>query len=235
MNEEFENEEIQTEETADNVETTEVETTEPATPEEKPVKDTPKAFSERLNKKTAEAKEEANAKALELLRKAGYQGNSLEDIELAITANEQGVDVDVLKTQQQQAVDKVFQSEKIQKLVNDSIELQKIKVWQEITKDHQNVPYKNIDELLANKTFDTLLTSSLKGETQLSASKIYEIALSVEPPTETPPNMPSLKSGFDNSDGEYFTSEEVDKLPASAYDNPKIMEKIRRSMLRWGK
>lgn len=233
MNEEFENEEIQTEETADNVETTEVETTEPATPEEKPVKDTPKAFSERLNKKTAEAKEEANAKALELLRKAGYQGNSLEDIELAITAKEQGVDVDVLKTQQQQAIDRVLQSETVQKLKADSIELELYKAWQEIKEANPDIKEKNIEELLEkNKFFDELMLYNKKENRGMSASEIYKIATTVQPRTETPPNMPSLKSNFDNSDNEYFTKEEVlnSKYTKKDYrDNPGLLEKMARS------
>lgn len=32
---------------------------------------------------------------------------------------------------------------------------------------------------------------------------------------------------------DFYTKEEVDKLPPEAYDNPKIMEAIRKSMLKW--
>jgi len=35
------------------------------------------------------------------------------------------------------------------------------------------------------------------------------------------------------SDKEFFTPEEVDRLPLSDYDDPVIMRKIRNSMLRW--
>ncbi len=43
----------------------------------------------------------------------------------------------------------------------------------------------------------------------------------------------SMKNTNPQSDKDLYTPEEVDKLTAKDYENPKVMEKVRRSMLSW--
>ena len=43
----------------------------------------------------------------------------------------------------------------------------------------------------------------------------------------------SMKNSDSKVEKEFFTPEEVDRLRPEDYDNPKIMEKVRKSMLRW--
>lgn len=45
----------------------------------------------------------------------------------------------------------------------------------------------------------------------------------------------SLKNGSHTVEKEFYTPEEVDRLTPADYDNPKIREKVRKSMLKWGK
>lgn len=51
---------------------------------------------------------------------------------------------------------------------------------------------------------------------------------------EKPASMGGVKSGG-AAEKDYYTPDEVDRLPKSAYDNPKVMDRIRRSMPKWNK
>lgn len=45
----------------------------------------------------------------------------------------------------------------------------------------------------------------------------------------------SMKNGSHTVEKEFYTPEEVDRLTPADYDNPKVMENVRKSMLNWGK
>ncbi len=51
---------------------------------------------------------------------------------------------------------------------------------------------------------------------------------------EKPASMGGVKSGA-VAERDYYSPDEVDRLPKSAYDNPKVMDRIRRSMPKWNK
>lgn len=51
---------------------------------------------------------------------------------------------------------------------------------------------------------------------------------------EKPASMGGVKSSS-AAEKDYYSPDEVDRLPKSAYDNPKVMDRIRRSMPKWNK
>lgn len=63
-------------------------------------------------------------------------------------------------------------------------------------------------------------------------SKVYEL---YEKATGTKPaeKIGSLKNGNSKEDKDYYTPDEVDKLTEKDLEDPKIFEKVRKSMLRW--
>lgn len=63
---------------------------------------------------------------------------------------------------------------------------------------------------------------------------VYSLYTKLNKNTEIEP-IGSLKNGSHTVEKEFYTPEEVDRLTPADYDNPKIMERVRKSMLKWGK
>ena len=64
---------------------------------------------------------------------------------------------------------------------------------------------------------------------------VYELYIKTSSTKPQPEKLGSMKNTHPQGDMDIYTPEEVDKLTAKDYDNPKIMEKVRRSMIAWGK
>ena len=60
---------------------------------------------------------------------------------------------------------------------------------------------------------------------------LYQKTMQTEKPA--PEKIGSLKNGSTQSEKEYYTPEEVDKLTDKELSDPKIFERVRKSMLKW--
>lgn len=84
------------------------------------------------------------------------------------------------------------------------------------------------DEVIESKEFKTF-ASRFKAETPMT--EIYELFASTN--RKPPAKIGSLKNGATEDVKQEYTPEEVDRLTEKDFDNPKVMEAVRRSMLRW--
>ena len=67
-------------------------------------------------------------------------------------------------------------------------------------------------------------------------SKKYELYSRTNSKNNEPVSSPgSMKNSDSKVEKDIFTSEEVDNLSPDVYDDPKMLKKIRKSMLAWKK
>lgn len=102
-------------------------------------------------------------------------------------------------------------------------------------KDEDSLKAKGYDtKVLNDKDF-----SSFRGQFNLNTpvSQIYEMYQTIKGTKPVQPNSPgSAKTNTTNNEiKDYYTPEEVRNFTEEDLDNPKLMEAIDRSMLRWGK
>lgn len=102
-------------------------------------------------------------------------------------------------------------------------------------KDVEDLKTKGYDtKVLEDKDF-----SSFRGQFNLNTpvAQIYEMYQKVNGNRPTQPKSPgsARTTNTDNEVKDYYTPEEVRQFTEEDLDNPKLMEAIDRSMLRWGK
>lgn len=71
--------------------------------------------------------------------------------------------------------------------------------------------------------------SRFKEDTPIT--EIYELFTATE--RKSPAKIGSLKNGSTEDVKQYYTAEEVDRLTEKDLDDPRVMEAVRKSMLRW--
>ena len=213
--------------TSEVAEETKVETVEPLA----------KVQSAEENSKYAEARRQAEAEAravkaqndrlLQALGQYGYEGTP-DEIADAILAQTQGITVEEA-TAQREAQEKAehekqtllsemefYRSKAIEKMMDDDL-----KTIQSVYPD-----VKNLSEL-GNEFF------SLLGATK-DPLLSYEAVQAKKAKTlkPTPQEIGAVNSSS-SKEKDFYTPAEVDKLTSKDYDNPKIMERVRASMLKW--
>ena len=213
--------------TSEVAEETKVETVEPLA----------KVQSAEENSKYAEARRQAEAEAraikaqndrlLQALGQYGYEGTP-DEIADAILAQTQGITVEEAAAQRE-AQEKAehekqtllsemefYRSKAIEKMMDDDL-----KTIQSVYPD-----VKNLSEL-GNEFF------SLLGATK-DPLLSYEAVQAKKAKTlkPTPQEIGAVNSSS-SKEKDFYTPAEVDKLTSKDYDNPKIMEKVRASMLKW--
>lgn len=213
--------------TSEVAEETKVETAEPLA----------KVQSAEENSKYAEARRQAEAEAravkaqndrlLQALGQYGYEGTP-DEIADAILAQTQGITVEEA-TAQREAQEKAehekqtllsemefYRSKAIEKMMDDDL-----KTIQSVYPD-----VKNLSEL-GNEFF------SLLGATK-DPLLSYEAVQAKKAKTlkPTPQEIGAVNSSS-SKEKDFYTPAEVDKLTSKDYDNPKIMERVRASMLKW--
>lgn len=99
---------------------------------------------------------------------------------------------------------------------------------QAIKQAYPDVKAKNAFEL-----GDTYVALMQTGKVNALAAYAAQLQMEALGKKEAPPSMGDIKSGGADSEKEYYSPEDVDRLPKDAYNNPKIMEKIRKSMPKW--
>jgi hypothetical protein len=232
-----ESQETEAEATSEVTETTEessaVEVVETAKPQQTAEENA--KFAEIRRKYEAELRREQAEK--DLLLKAvgqyGYEG-SAQEIYDKLTAATQGISTEEARAQREaieaenakynqlQSEVETYKSLAIEKLKSD--DLAKLKSAYPEDKEVQKL--KSIDEL--GDEFFSLLSATKDPELAYDALQVRN-ARHTKP---TPPDIGAV-NGSSSKEKDFYTSEEVDKLTEKDYDNPKIMERVRQSMLKW--
>lgn len=182
-------------------------------------------------RKQAEAEVKAikaqNERLLEALKGYGYEG-SPEEIADTLLAQMQGISKEEAKAQREQQEKAEADKQKIQSeaefykkiavekmMADDLAKIQKI-----------NPEVKSLNEL--GEEFGALLGA-------LHDPVLAYDALKAKQARETKPVPQEIGAVNSNSakEKDFYTSAEVDRLTAKDFDNPKIMEAVRKSMLKW--
>ena len=221
-------------------EVVEGEETQVETPEAEPVAKVQSAeenakFAEIRRKYEAEARavKAQNERLLQALKSYGYEG-SPEEIADMLTAQQQGISQEEARAQREaleaenaklielETQVQTYKSLAIEKLKADDL----AKLKSAYPNDQKVQSLKSVDEL--GDDFFALM-GALKDPTLA-----YDV-LMVKRQRETKPVPKDIGAVNSSSakEKDFYTKEEVDKLPPEAYDNPKIMEAIRKSMLKW--
>jgi len=191
-------------------------------------------------RRAAEAEKNAikaqNDRLLQALGQFGWTGTP-DEIADALMAQTQGISVEEATAQRQaaeaeaakfdglQAQLEVFRPLAIQKLMAD--DLAKVQTV--------NPEVKSLDELGTDFfAYMKMLRSDPNIDKELIPVLAYD-ALQAKKARDTKPipqNIGAVNSSS-SKEKDFYTPEEVDKLTSKDYDNPKIMERVRQSMLKW--
>jgi hypothetical protein len=231
-----ESQETEAEATSEVTETEEVETAEVVeTAKPQQTAEENAKFAEIRRKYEAELRREQAEK--DLLLKAvgqyGYEG-SAQEIYDKLTAQTQGISQEEAKAQREaieaenakysklQSEVETYKSLAIEKLKSD--DLAKLKSAYPENKEVQKL--KSIDEL--GGEFFSLLSATHDPELAYDALQ----AKNARHTKPIPPDIGAVNSSS-GKEKDFYTPAEVDKLTDKDYDNPKIMEIVRKSMLKW--
>ena len=220
--------EADTEVTSEVTEPTEVEPVEEiAKPQQSAEENSKYAEARRRAEAEARAIKAQNDRLLQALGQYGYEGTP-DEVADAILAHTQGISVEEA-TAQREAEEKArseketllsemefYRSKAIEKMMDDDL-----KTIQSVYPD-----VKNLKEL-GNEFF------SLLGATK-DPLLSYEAVQAKKAKTlkPTPQEIGAVNSSS-SKEKDFYTPAEVDKLTSKDYDNPKIMERVRASMLKW--
>jgi hypothetical protein len=191
------------------------------------------AAARRQAEAEARAIKAQNERLLQALEGYGYKG-SPEEIADALIAQQQGISTEEARAQREaieaenakynqlQSEVETYKSLAIEKLKSDDL----AKLKSTYPDDAKVQALKSVDEL-GNDFF--ALMSALRDPTLA-----YD-ALTVKQQRETKPVPKDIGAVNSSSSKEkdFYTPDEVDKLTEKDYDNPKIMERVRQSMLKW--
>jgi len=193
------------------------------------------AAARRQAEAEARAIKAQNERLLQALKGYGYEG-SPEEIADALIAQQQGISTEEARAQREaieaenakynqlQSEVETYKSLAIEKLKSD--DLAKLKSAYPEDKEVQKL--KSIDEL--GDEFFLLLSATKDPELAYDALQ----AKNARHTKPVPPDIGAVNSSS-GKEKDFYTPDEVDKLTDKDYDNPKIMEIVRKSMLRWNK
>jgi len=218
---------------------------------------------DRVKRERAEAKEMAKYQELETIMKSALGANNIDDVITKSKEfyKEQGIQIpEVINkpylTERQEEVLARDEAKKIIELGRDEMneEANRISripkeqrsfqdnlVFDEICKEL--IKIKDLDELKVKGYDEKILEdkdfSTFRNQFNLSTpiSQIYEMYQAVKGTKPIQPKSPgSAKTNTTNNEiKDYYTPEEVQQFTEEDLDNPKLMEAIDRSMLKWGK
>ena len=223
---------LQNEDTESTSEVTEVEETEPVVEpanQQTQAPDVNSQFAAARRAAEAEAREAKaqNERLLQALTAYGYEGdaNSIAD---ALFAQANGITPE--EAQAQREAQEKQQTER-DRLTNERDFYQKIAIEKMMADDLKTIQsvYPEVKDLkeLGDEFFSLLSATKdpLLSYEALQAKK----AKTAKP---VPPEMGAVNN-VSTKEKDYYSPSEVDKLTSKDYDDPKIMENVRKSMLKW--
>lgn len=172
-----------------------------------------------------------NERLLGALKGYGYDG-SPEEIADLLMAQSTGITQEEAKAQREAEEQRLAQEnmskQELQLYKSMVIEQMKERDLNSIKAAYPDVKASKIEDL--GETFIKIFNTG-----QLSATEAFEAARVLEQRNTkpTPPSMGAVNSKG-SGDKDFYTPSEVDKLTEADYDrNPKLMEIVRKSMLKW--
>lgn len=186
------------------------------------------AFAEMRRK--AEQSEKA-AKALEnILRQMNYQGNNAEELALNAESDITGKPVEELLEERRLATEleqtkgelEELRQREGQRILSD--DLKTLKQYYPELKEVKDVKELGIEFLQLRSN----------GIETMAAYEAVKATKAKTTPTK-PQSTGSMKDTAPQAEKEYYTSEEVDQLTDKQLDDPVIMERVQKSMQKWGK
>lgn len=198
-----------------------------ATPQQTPDVNSQFAAARREAEAKAKAIEQQNQRLLQALNQYGYQGTP-EEIADTLLAQTQGITVE--EAQAQRKAEEQANSEREQ-LKSEAEYYKNIAIEKLMADDLKTIQsfYPEVKDLkeLGDEFF------SLLGATKDALVSYEAIQAKKNRTTKpTPPNIGEVNAGS-TKEKDFYTPSEVDKLTDKDYDNPKIMEIVRKSMSKW--
>lgn len=218
---------------------------------------------DRVKREREEAKTKAKYEELETMMKSALGANNLDEVlsKSREFYKEQGIEVPqtIIKTSLNERDEKVLAKADAQEIISlgksemeqEANRIAKIPEEQRSLRDKtifndicQELVRMNDVESLKTKGYDTKILedkdfSSFRNQFNLNTpvDKIYEMYQQVNGIKPQQPKSPgSAKTNTTNNEiKDYYTPEEVRQFTEEDLDNPKLMEAIDRSMLKWGK
>ena len=188
---------------------------------------------DRAKREAAEQSEAKYNRLMDAIKQYGYPGDPDAAAD-ALMAQSQGISQEEARAQREaweaedakynqlQSDVQAYKSIAIEKLKSD--DLAKLKSAYPDNKEVQKL--KSIDEL--GGEFFSLLSATHDPELAYDALQ----AKNARHTKPAPPDIGAVNSSS-GKEKDFYTSAEVDKLTDKDFDNPKIMEAVRKSMLKW--
>lgn len=199
-----------------------------------------KRVSERINKIKADYEKQLNERNAEIkkfqalesaIRSGGYEGNSIEDLTNGILASVEGVSVEeIIKRKSKQNADLREAIENAPEVIEAKRLLEEAQLQKDLNAIKAVYPdiSANSPLELGDRFVELMATGAIDALTAYRVVKAEEEAVK----KEVPKSMGSVNNAS-ATEKDFYTPEEVDSLPKSAYDDPKIFKTIRKSMLKW--
>lgn len=163
----------------------------------------------------------------------GYDGSD-EEIVQKFNADALGLTLDEYKDKYQKEQDEAEKRERMEEELEALREEKRNRVFEDdikaIKDAYPDVKAKSVYDL-GEKYWSLMKTG------ELSALEAYEVIRKLEERGKKtpPPSTGSTKSAAGKAEKDYYSSEEVDNLTEKDLDDPKILEKVFKSMTKWRK
>ena len=210
-------------------------------------KEVQKTFSERLNKEREKIKAELseqykhhNTMFDTLKNIMGNEDISPEDMNSMLLDKTQSFKDDQYAQYENERADyleQIIESHPKMQWANDARERAEDIIRQGIFKSDLDEIKSAFPEVKADSVFDLgddFVALMQMGKVEPVAAYAACLQLKSLGKKEKPASMGGVGGGL-ILEKDYYTPDEVDRLPKSAYDNPKVMDRIRRSMPKWNK
>ncbi len=203
---------------------------------------TTKAFSERLNKEREKLKALTDEKVqsyeelFEAVKGLGIDASTPKELTEKIKA-----EIEIVPKPEHSEESKAEQKEELSSHPEILAARQATQKAEEIIRqnlldaDLQAVrqAYPDVKAKDAFELGDTYVALMQTGKVNALTAYAAQIQVEALQKKQAPPSMGDIKSAAADTEKEYYSPEDVDRLPKDAYNNPKIMEKIRKSMPKW--
>lgn len=184
------------------------------------------AAARRQAEAEAEALKAQNDRLMQALGQYGYQGDP-DTIADALFAQSQGISVEEATAQRQAAEAENAKYTQLQSQLEYSNGLaKKYLLEQDLRKIQAVYPEAKMEDLEGQ----FMAAINVTQDPLLAYATIQQLKEKTVKPT--PPNIGAVNSSS-SKEKDFYTPDEVDKLTSKDYDNPKIMERVRASMLKW--
>ncbi|MEL7569443.1 MAG: hypothetical protein AAGU14_02670 [Eubacteriaceae bacterium] len=210
-------------------------------------KEVQKTFSERLNKEREKIKTEISEQykhhntMFDTLK--GLMGNeniSPEELsEMLISQSQTYADDEyaAYENERMDYLEQIIESHPKMQWANDARERAEDVIREGIFKSDLDEIKSAFPEVKADSVFDLgddFVALMQTGKVEPVAAYAACLQMQSLGKKEKPISMGGVKSSS-AAEKDYYSPDEVDRLPKSAYDNPKVMDRIRRSMPKWNK